>query len=132
MKPSEFLLSGVVFGKDLSNPLIGANVYLVRYGVDVYEAGNPGTVTKLNPLPGGFDFLIDTSLLAVGLSGYGVQISYVGYKTVTMGINEIEDNPWIILIPGIDLQEVVITPEEERPFNWLLPALVAFLLLSKK
>jgi len=117
---SEVIITGMVFDGDLENVLPGTNIYLSDYDGN-FTAGNPGTVSQMGPVPGRYRLQFDVDDLSQPLTFYAVTFSFVGYQKQTFGLLELEQNPWVIMQPGsTDLPPVIITPDDEQGFPWLI------------
>lgn len=102
----EFNISGQVLDKDTQEPLIGATVLITDGSSKKAGQGARGCITDLD---GKFSLRISKK--------ESINISYVGYVTVSKQITRPETNLIIELKPSIEFDEVVITGISRRSKN---------------
>lgn len=102
----EFNISGLVLDKDTQEPLIGATVLITDGASKNAGQGAKGCITDLD---GKFSLRISKK--------ESINVSYVGYVTVSKQITKPEANLVIELKPSIEFDEVVITGISRRSKN---------------
>jgi TonB-linked outer membrane protein, SusC/RagA family/TonB-dependent outer membrane receptor, SusC/RagA subfamily, signature region len=100
-------VSGIVYGDDTKEPLIGATVYVTDGDNSNYVAGKTGCNTDID---GKFTLKVKRK--------QSISISYIGYESTSMQITKLENDLKIFLTPSsLGIEEVVVTGISKRNKN---------------